>query len=263
MSPVRHSYGPFSNRPNRILGPWRSARMPTARPEAAAASRTRRYTFSWSSWLPWLKLSRATSMPASTRPRIRSGEEVAGPSVQTIFARRVTRTRLVPSVRAVSLGPPSPLTVNVLVTVVERVDVGLGNGQWVAQRARDVNGARDVLTHHRGLHRVAGGPPDRENSMAAHQDGLRPVAGQGAHDALADVVAADQRERADRDLRAELVGHAGQHARDRFAAGRPRRGVRAVRVHHAADVRHRPVDVRVRGRVTRWGVGSLDHLAVE
>src|SRR4051812_23514536 len=112
-------------------------------------------------------------MPASTRPRIRSGEAVAGPSVQTIFARRVTRTRLVPSVRPVSLGPPSPLSVNVLVAVVQRIDVRLGNRQWTAQGPRDVNRARDVLAHDRGLHRIARRAPDRENSMAAHQHGLR------------------------------------------------------------------------------------------
>src|SRR5262249_35185212 len=151
-----------------------------------------------SSWLPWLKLSRATSIPASTRPRIRSGDEVAGPSVQTIFARRVTRTRLVPSGRPVSLAPPSPLSVNVLVTGVQRVDVRRGNGQWTAKGSRDVYGPRDVLAHDSGLHGVARGPPDRENSMAAHQHGLRAMAGQRAHDAFADVVAADERKRPDR-----------------------------------------------------------------
>ena len=93
-SPVRHSTGPPANLPSRIFGPCRSARMPTALPVASAASRTNAYTFSWSEWLPWLKFSRARSMPASTRPRIRSGVAVAGPMVQTIFARRVTVVRL-------------------------------------------------------------------------------------------------------------------------------------------------------------------------
>src|SRR5262245_4825339 len=35
-------------------------------------------------------------MPASTRPRIRSGVDTAGPSVHTILARRVTAIRLNP-----------------------------------------------------------------------------------------------------------------------------------------------------------------------
>ena len=40
-SPVRHSSepGPVANRPSRIFGPWRSARIPTAWPSASAASR--------------------------------------------------------------------------------------------------------------------------------------------------------------------------------------------------------------------------------
>jgi len=37
------------------------------------------------SWVPWEKLRRATSMPASSRRRIMRGELVAGPRVQTIL----------------------------------------------------------------------------------------------------------------------------------------------------------------------------------
>ena len=50
---------------------------------------------------------------------------------------------------------------------------------------------------------------------------------------------------------AELVGHRGEHARDRLAARRPGRGVGGVGVHHAADLGHVPVDVGVRGGVAR------------
>src|SRR6476469_8853250 len=43
----------------------------------------------WSAWSPWLKFIRATFIPASRRAAMPSSEEVAGPMVQTIFARRV------------------------------------------------------------------------------------------------------------------------------------------------------------------------------
>ena len=55
-------------------------------------------------------------------------------------------------------------------------------------------------------------------------------------DAAADLLVADQRERADRDLAAELVGHRGQHARDRLAAAAHAVAYGAVRVGDAADV---------------------------
>src|SRR6478752_2437305 len=43
----------------------------------------------WSAWSPWLKFIRATFIPASSRASMRSSDAVAGPMVQTIFARRV------------------------------------------------------------------------------------------------------------------------------------------------------------------------------
>ena len=84
-------------------------------------------------------------------------------------------------------------------------------------------------------------PADREHAVVGMQHRRRAVAGQGRDDALADVVVADDRERADRDLAAELVGHRGDHARDRLAARRPG-AVAYVRVgvHHAADLGHVP-----------------------
>ncbi len=90
-APFSSSTGPSANRPSRIFGPWRSARTPTPRPEASEASRTRVYARLWSAWDPWLKFSRATSMPASTSLRTFFGEEVAGPRVQTILALRTRR----------------------------------------------------------------------------------------------------------------------------------------------------------------------------
>jgi hypothetical protein len=40
--PVSSSTGPAATRPSRILGPWRSTKMPTPRPVASDASRTMR-----------------------------------------------------------------------------------------------------------------------------------------------------------------------------------------------------------------------------
>ena len=53
--------------PSRILGPCRSASTATARPVPSAACRTSLVARPWSACAPWLKFSRATSMPASTR----------------------------------------------------------------------------------------------------------------------------------------------------------------------------------------------------
>ena len=76
------SSGPAGRRGRRRCGP-----------AASAAWRTSWKRRPWSACSPWLKFSRATSMPASTSARARSGVSVAGPSVQTIFARRITLKR--------------------------------------------------------------------------------------------------------------------------------------------------------------------------
>ena len=73
---------------------------------------------------------------------------------------------------------------------------------------------------------------------------LRAVVAKRLDHGRADVLATDQGERGDRDLAAELVGHHREHTRDRLAATGPRRGVRRVGVHDAADVGQVPVDVR-------------------
>src|SRR5690606_15303857 len=90
--PSCSSTSPSTNRPRRIFGPWRSTRTATARPEAWAAARTRWYTSACSEASPWLRLIRATSIPASTRAWIWSADSVAGPMVHTIFALRMVVT---------------------------------------------------------------------------------------------------------------------------------------------------------------------------
>ena len=49
------------------------------------------------------------------------------------------------------------------------------------------------------------------------------------------------------------LGHRRDDARDLLAARGPGHGIRGVGVHDAADVRHVPIDVRVRGGVARRG----------
>ena len=72
----------------------RRARRPGGR-RAAATSRTAASRCRWSSTGPWLRLSRTTSTPARTIASSRAGSSLAGPSVATIFVRRVTPAYLV------------------------------------------------------------------------------------------------------------------------------------------------------------------------
>src|SRR6516162_4517436 len=90
-APAASSIGPSAKVPRRSFGPCRSARMPIGRPVAPsirliAANRAR-----WSLCVPWLKLSRKTSTPASNNARICSGVELEGPSVATILTLRCRR----------------------------------------------------------------------------------------------------------------------------------------------------------------------------
>ena len=71
---LRARAGPAGSRPGARRGPRRRAR---AAPSRRAARR-----------VPWLKFSRATSMPASTMRTSTSGSREAGPIVATIFVRR-------------------------------------------------------------------------------------------------------------------------------------------------------------------------------
>src|SRR5919202_1805228 len=84
--------------------------------------------------------------------------------------------------RASSMTSVSTLAIDVLVAVVEGIDALGLEGLDVAQRAGEVDGARGVLAHHRGLHRVAGVAADREHAVAAHQHGLRAMLGKRLDD---------------------------------------------------------------------------------
>ena len=58
--------GPEAKVPSLIFGPCRSTSTPTLCPAASDAARTPWYTARWPCWVPWLMLSRATSIPAAT-----------------------------------------------------------------------------------------------------------------------------------------------------------------------------------------------------
>jgi hypothetical protein len=77
--------------PTRILGPCKSCRMPIGRPTFSSSARMEAWTLAWSSWVPWLKLSRNVSTPARKSASSISGDPLAGPTVATILARRVRR----------------------------------------------------------------------------------------------------------------------------------------------------------------------------
>src|SRR3954453_20062636 len=106
----------------------------------------------------------------------------------------------------------SALSVDVLVAVIEGVDLLGGQGDGCAEGPCQMHGACDVLAHDRGLDRVAWTATEGEDSVAAHEHGRRAVLGEGPDDPAADPGVADQGERADRDLPAELVGHRGEDA---------------------------------------------------
>src|SRR5579862_1421717 len=87
--PARRRIGrPPSRAPVRILGPERSARMAVGLWYRAEAARTSLTARACSACVPWEKFRRATSIPARISRSIICAELVAGPSVQTILARR-------------------------------------------------------------------------------------------------------------------------------------------------------------------------------
>ena len=87
-SPVLSSATSSRSAPMRSLGPGRSCRIATGRPARPAASRIARAVSACCSAVPWLKFSRATSIPASTMRTRTSRSREAGPMVATIFVRR-------------------------------------------------------------------------------------------------------------------------------------------------------------------------------
>src|SRR4051812_1987816 len=95
------------------------------------------------------------------------------------------------------------LSVDVLVARPERVDVVGLERLHGTERAREVDRARDVLAHDRRLDRVARGRADGEDAVRAHEHRGRAVAGQRRDDGAPDLLVADARERAERDLAAE------------------------------------------------------------
>ncbi len=79
-------------RPRRSLGPCRSWRIATGRPQRASPSRMRWISSACPACVPCEKLSRATSMPAATSWSSASREALDGPSVQTMRVRRASRS---------------------------------------------------------------------------------------------------------------------------------------------------------------------------
>lgn len=80
---------PFSNTPSRISGPLVSSMVPMGRPSSSRRRSTIRNFSRCSSWVPWEKLNRATSIPASIIRRRVASSELDGPSVQIIFVLRI------------------------------------------------------------------------------------------------------------------------------------------------------------------------------
>src|SRR5215218_3121599 len=181
---------------------------------AASSSAATRWDWSATCWRvsspysPWLPVRNQTSAPAKGSVRIKEAPFSRGPL----------------------------LPVDVLVAGVERVDVALVDQERLAELPGEVHRAGDVLGHHRGLDRGLARRAHGEDAVVAHQHRRRPRPGERLDDAAADRVVTDQRERADRDRAAELVGHRGEHARDLLGAGGPGCRVRAVRVHLAVDL---------------------------
>src|SRR4051794_31514997 len=89
----------------------------------------------------------------------------------------------------------SALAIDVLVAVEEGVDVGGLEDLHRAERVGEMHCPRDVLAHHRGLHRVPRRRADREDAVAAHEHGGRAARAERLDDAAPDRLVADERER--------------------------------------------------------------------
>src|SRR5262249_6865648 len=110
--------------------------------------------------------------------------------------------------------PGSPLAVLFLVAAVESVALVRGEGVRVGA-------PRGAVPIGGGFDGGGGGGPGGTRRGARNRRRGGAVAGEGARAPRPMAVPADERERPDRDLAAELVRHRGEHARDGFAARRP------------------------------------------
>ena len=125
-------------------------------------------------------------------------------------------------------------------------------------------GAGDVLAHHRRLDRAAGVLADGEHAVVLHEHRRRAVAAAASRRRRADVESSPISANGPTGISppnssAIIVSTHGIG----LAARGPRRRVRRVGVHDAADLGQVPVDVGVRGGVRRRRVVALDDLAVE
>src|SRR6478735_3382522 len=107
----------------------------------------------------------------------------------------------------------SALAVDVLVAVEQGVDVVRRDARRLTELARDVHRSGDVLAHDGSLDGGAGVLAAGEDAEVAHQDGRGPAVGERVDDAPPDGVVADQGERPDRDVAAELVSHHREYTR--------------------------------------------------
>src|SRR4051794_26164386 len=264
-----------SRRATRIAGPYVS--ITTSRPSRLRADRSAiARSASSRSLTGGATSTSATSLSAAATSRAYAAWRAAMPGGMSSYRLCMTprspmrgRACAIPAGGASRRGcvfmvPSSlPLSIDVLVALPERVDVlGLERLDG-AERPGQVDRARDVLAHDRRLDSVARARADREDAVGAHEDRGRAMAGERLDDAAPDLLVADERERADRDLATELVRHRGHHAGDRLAVDRPRGRVRAVRMGDATDVGHLAVDEAVRRGVARRHEVALDQVAGE
>jgi hypothetical protein len=85
VEPSLRKIGSGRIKPTLILGPGRSSKIPIGVFNFLETDRISSILEAWSACVSWAKFNRATFIPAMTRRRSISLDEVAGPIVQTIF----------------------------------------------------------------------------------------------------------------------------------------------------------------------------------
>src|SRR5215510_1841799 len=173
----------------RILGPCRSAMMPTVRRVLRQRSRTSSARLTWSSAEPCEKLSRTTSTPARNMRSSTAGSLEAGPSVATIL---VLRGRSCPTeLGGGSKGPPSRLVTASRYGISMRACKGRTRS---ARRTRfQDRDRRQLLPLEKLEERAAAGGDvrdpvgdpvlrDRRHGVAAARERERPAPGDGVRD---------------------------------------------------------------------------------